>query len=160
MLYVLHEAIHLPQGLGDKESVRRLRGTGAELTLMHCDLAADHGAACLGAQLVPGWRLRWLKELQGQTLAAFPLGPHHGAGARLRKCRRLAALRLDWQARELGLIAPEDGAGGYCWGEYRSEGGELLLFQSAPLPRIVCGVLVQAEEALVFDQAPPPRDMP
>lgn len=155
-LYFLHESLHLSQGMAEKETIRALRATGAEDTLMMVDLAADHAAVLLATSVRRGWSLQWLKELQGRSLAAFPVGPAHTPGARRRKCRRLAALRVDAQARRLRLLVDPRGAGGPLWLEFSPEGGALVVMQGAPLPRVLMTATLSAAEARTLDNAADP----
>ncbi len=107
-LFVIHELVHLVQGIGRKDDVRaiRTRGLLGEMTLMQLDLAADHLAARVLATLRCEGSLVELKELQARSLAMFPFTWPQGASSRRRKSLRLASLRLDAALRRArpGLI--------------------------------------------------------
>ena len=159
LLYVVHELAHLHQGIGDKARVQALREVGGESSLMHVDLAADHVAAVVVAQVVRRWSVNWLKNLQGRSLADFPVGPTHPSGSRARKAARLVGVRVDWLVREHALVSEVDLRRGYAFAEYGPAGGRLLVLTSGPptalvaegpLSRIAAGVLgAAADEANV-----------
>ncbi|MES2638071.1 MAG: hypothetical protein V4850_01255 [Myxococcota bacterium] len=155
VLYVVHELAHFHQGIGDKTSVQALREAGAESSLMHVDLAADHVAALLTAQVVRRWSLSWLKNLQGRSLADFPVGPTHPSGSRARKAARLVGVRVDWLVREHSLVSEARLGQGYAFAEYGPAGGKLLVLVSGPpnalilqrpLARAAAEVLVSAAD--------------
>lgn len=130
VLYVVHEVVHLIQHIGDKTDVARLRSTGAETTLMHVDLGADHVAAIVTNVLVPEWSITFLTDVIGRSLAAFPTEAHHTTAARSRKGHRLVGARLDFFARDQGLL-PVD-ADQYAFAEYGPSGGNIVLMRSGP----------------------------
>ena len=103
-LYFVHELAHLPQGIGDYSTVRRLRSVDEE-ALLHLDLAADHVAA-LVLQRVTGRPLAELKELQAVSLCGFPSGLSHSPEARARKARRMVSVCAD------ALLSDAAGAAG------------------------------------------------
>jgi hypothetical protein len=127
-MYVVHELVHEPQGIGDKSAVASIRAAGAESTLMHLDLGADHAAARSLARATEGQSLAMLKDLQGRSLAAFPYGPTHSVAARGRKSQRLVDIRLDYLVRRQGLV-PAD-ANYYVFGDYGPAGGEIMILAS------------------------------
>lgn len=155
VLYVVHELVHIHQGIGAKSRVQALREAGAESALMHVDLAADHVAALLAAQVVRRWPLRWLKDLQGRALADFPVGATHPSGSRARKAARLVGVRVDWLVRQHELVPQSRLGQGYAFAEYGPAGGKLLVLVSGPpsalalecpLSRAAAGVLVGAAD--------------
>lgn len=152
-LYVLHELVHLRQGVGAKASVGLLRETGAETALMHLDLAADHAAALLAAGGVPRWRLDWLKDLQGRALADFPVGPTHPSGSRARKAARLIGVRVDWLMRANRLVLQDRMGDGYAFAEFAAAGGPFLVLVSGPPPSLVRAHTLTAAQALVLAAA-------
>lgn len=156
-LYFFHEMLHLPQGLGDKATVRQLRAAEGEDTLLRCDLAADHAAATLLCQVERRWRLSWLKEVQLRSLAAFPVNETHSPSARRRKCRRLASLGLEVAARRAGLVSAQDTTTGALWVDFAREGGPLLLLRSAPLEAVVLSTEVTFAESHILDHAADPQ---
>src|SRR4051812_41494559 len=88
ILYFAHEVVHHAQGMKGLETVRRLRSAGGETTLMHVDLAADHVAAGITARVFPQWTLQALKDREGRSLGAYPVGWMHPNAARARKAVR------------------------------------------------------------------------
>lgn len=130
VIYVVHEFVHLLQQIGDKQAVTKLRATGAETTLMHVDLGADHAAAMVVAGSVRRWSVTALKDVTGRSLAAFPTKPHHTTAARARKAHRLIGVRLDYLARLLRLI--DVNADEYAFAEFGPAGGQIVLMRSGP----------------------------
>ncbi|MEP7119653.1 MAG: hypothetical protein ABJE95_02040 [Byssovorax sp.] len=130
-LYFFHELIHHPQGINRKVMVDPLHAAGAESTLLHIDLGADHASACLVSQAMPRWSLSWLKDLQGRSLVNFPAGRFHTAAARARKAQRLVGLRLDFLAR---TVTPscDVGADQYVFADFGPAGGPFLILRSGP----------------------------
>lgn len=133
-IYFLHEFIHLWQGIGEMKAVQDLRSTGAEMTLMHLDLAADHTATLLAVEAVPKWDLLWLKDLQGRSLSAFPASSFHTQAARHRKAVRLVSIRLDYLARRTRLVPMEKVGSGYVFADYGPAGGRILVMALGPPP--------------------------
>jgi hypothetical protein len=144
VLYVIHEAVHLCQRIGDKERVAQLRATGAETTLMHVDLGADHLAAVVVANAVSDWSLTDVKDAQGRSTAAFPTNARHTTAARARKAQRLVGLRLDLIARQSGLL--DSDADEYAFAEYAPGGGHIVIMRSGP-PWGILGVAPLSSEA-------------
>lgn len=144
VLYVIHEAVHLCQCIGDKARVAQLRATGAETTLMHVDLGADHVAAVFVADGVRDWSLHALKDLQGRSLSAFPTNAQNTTAARARKAQRLVGLRADSIARGLGLLGAD--ADQYVFAEFGPAGGTIVLMRSGP-PFGVLGVAPLSRDA-------------
>jgi hypothetical protein len=136
-IYFLHEFIHLWQGIGEMKAVQALRSTGAEMTLMHLDLAADHAAALLAVEAVPKWDLLWLKDLQGRSLSAFPASSFHTQAARHRKAVRLVSIRLDYLARKTHLVPMEKVGSGYVFADYGPAGGHILVMALGPPPMML-----------------------
>lgn len=130
-IYFVHELVHVVQGVGDKTRVASLRSTGAETTLMHVDLGADHVAALAVASAFPKWDVTWLKDLQGRSLVAFPVSPYNTAGGQARKAQRLIGLRLDYLARTTGDSKASLGDG-YAFADYGPAGGAFLVMVSGP----------------------------
>lgn len=130
VLYVVHEVVHICQRIDDKADVARLRSTGAETTLMHVDLGADHVAAIATSAALPALGLSYLKDVVGRSMAAFPTEAHHTTAARSRKAHRLVGARLDFLAREVGVIARD--ADEYAFAEYGPAGGIMILMRSGP----------------------------
>jgi hypothetical protein len=131
-MYCVHELVHVQQGIGRMDAVKALRSTGAEQTLMHVDLAADHAAALIVGTVFPRWKLPWLKDLQGRSLVAFPVSPFNVAAGRARKAQRLVGLRLDYLSRETRAIASETIGEGYAFSDFGPAGGFLLVMVSGP----------------------------
>lgn len=156
-LYFLHELTHLAQGIGQKAMVRRLRGTGGEQTLLHCDLHADHVAAGLLHRLQPHWSVPFLKEVQGQSLCAFPATVRHTKAAQQRKRMRVIAVRADYWARRLGLLAAERIEDGYLYVEYTKPKGALLLVRSGPPLAVLGEVRLGVAEVAALGRVNNPR---
>jgi hypothetical protein len=97
---------------------------------MHVDLGADHVAAIVVADACADWPLTRIKNVQGISTAAFPTDSHHTTAARARKAQRLVGLRVDFLARELGLL--EADADEYSFAEYGPAGGQMILMRSGP----------------------------
>ena len=106
VMYVLHEAVHLHQGIGKKAAVRRLRSTGDEQTLMHVDLAADHFAAVATSKALPGRSLPELQAIQIEALRRFPAVAGHSRASVRRKSRRLTSLMGDQMLRLAEGVPP------------------------------------------------------
>jgi len=155
MLYFLHELIHLAQGIGAKKTVRGIRSAGAEHTLLHCDLHADHGAAGLLHRLIPEWSVPFLKDVQGYALAAFPSTAGHTDGAKQRKRLRVLAIRADYWARQLGMVT-EGRQAGYLFVEYAQPRGPLLLYRSGPPLTLLGTVRLRPQEVAILDRASQP----
>jgi hypothetical protein len=130
--YVFHELLHVRQGIGEKEAVTRLRNAGAETTVMHMDLEADHTAALLTQEAVPRWPLTWIKDQQGHSLVAFPAGAMHSMAARARKAHRLVGLRVDYLIRAGRMGPTEPSAEGYYFADFGPAGGSFLVLTSGP----------------------------
>lgn len=155
--YVLHEAIHLQQGIGDKAAVTRLRQTGAESTLMQLDLAADHLAAIVAADGL-GSSLLTLKELQGRSLMAYPTNSTHTIAARARKANRLVGLRLDYLARRSGLLS--EAADEHVFADFGPAGGSLAILATGPPLRLVAMTTIDRKSAeLLMTAADPSRHL-
>ena len=155
VLYVIHEAVHLCQRIGDKERVAQLRATGAETTLMHVDLGADHVAAVVVADAIRDWSLVEVKDAQGRSTAAFPTNAKHTTAARTRKAQRLVGLRLDLVTRQAGLL--ESNADEYAFAEYGPAGGHIVVMRSGP-PWGLLGVApVSSNAASILYRASEPR---
>lgn len=97
---------------------------------MHVDLGADHVAAIATSGAVAEFGLMYLKDVNGRSLAAFPTEAHHTTAARSRKAHRLVGARLDFLAREVGVL-PRD-ADEYAFAEYGPAGGIMILMRSGP----------------------------
>ena len=157
-LYFLHELTHLAQGIGQKAMVRRLRGTGGEQTLLHCDLHADHVAAGLLHKLQPQWSVTFLKDCQGQSLSAFPATVRHTKAAQQRKRMRVIAVRADYWARLLGLLPAGHIEDGYLYVEYTQPKGALLLVRSGPPLAVLGEVRLGAADVAALDRVNNPLD--
>jgi hypothetical protein len=159
LIYFLHELAHVQQGIQEKELVAQLRACGAEATLMHVDLMADHVAALAVHELLPQWSVLDLKRLEGQLLAAFPVSPTHTPLARARKAARLVGLRLDvrlrnsprWTARQFE---------GYAFAEYGPAGGPFLALTSGPPIGVVGVGHLNAEDAALLAAAADASEAP
>lgn len=135
VLYVVHEAVHVVQGLGAKAAVTRLRGTGHEDELMHLDLQADHVALLIVNQLFPTWGLHWLRDVQSRSIRDFPTTPGHSATSRLRKVMRFVGLRLGYLVHR---HRPElIGAEGYVYAMFGGHGGPLQVFVNGTVRRLL-----------------------
>jgi hypothetical protein len=153
-LYIVHELLHRYQQIGGPAAVRVVREAHAETTLMHLDLGADHWAAVLLHRARPQWGLAALKNVQGRTLPAFPVGARHTSAARSRKARRLVALRLDALVRESAPTAADDAE--YMFAEYGPTGGPFVIFASGPLWRRIGTAQLGSQDArTLFDAADP-----
>lgn len=118
ILFVLHELVHLTaQGIGAKETVRKLRRADGETSLLHADLCADHTAAVLLHRLAPHWSLAFLRDVQSMSLASFPSTARHSNAACRRKQMRMLALRTEFLARRLGMMSARE-VGGYIYVEH------------------------------------------
>lgn len=132
-LYFIHELVHLAQGLRKKSDVTALRTVGAETTLKHFDLEADHVAASMAARLRPEWGLLELKALQAESLLDFPVGRFHTSASRARKLGRMISIRCDFLARRDGLI--EESNEQYVFVEFTPEGGEFVVMSAGRFTR-------------------------
>lgn len=152
-LYFLHELVHIAQGIADYENVQRVRSTGAEMTLMHLDLAADHAAALMAARAVPRWDLHDLKELTATPSPLFPASTFHTDAARHRKGARLVSHRLDLMIRRSHAKLAERLRGGYAFADYGPSGGHLLIMMSGPPTMVVKVAPLKATDAGVLMSA-------
>lgn len=160
VLYFLHELIHLQQGIGRFSTVQTVRSTGAEMTLMHIDLGADHAACLLANTAFPRWDVAWLKDLTGRSLTAFPASSFHTQAARHRKAARLVSIRLDYLGRTLGAVSSHDLDDGYLFADYGPAGGHLLILTSAsPLSLIKAAPLSPADVNVLWNAAEPSRNL-
>ncbi|MEM7158135.1 MAG: hypothetical protein AAF799_35160 [Myxococcota bacterium] len=156
-LYFVHELIHLPQGIGSFATVQDVRSTGAEMTLMHLDLGADHCACLLVAEAFPTWDLLWLKDVTGRSLTEFPAGRFTTQAARYRKAARLVSIRLDYLARSSGVVARCDIGDGYLFADYGPAGGHLLVLSSSLPMGLVGSARLEPKEAdVLWSAADPP----
>ena len=151
-MYFVHELVHIAQGIGDKALVSALRSTGAETTLMHVDLGADHVAALAVADTFAKWSLEWLKDLAGRSTLAFPASPYGTAASRARKSQRLVGLRLDYLVRRHGRVPAGPGLG-YAFAEHGPAGGPLLVMMSGPPVRLVANAMLSKDEAALLSGA-------
>jgi hypothetical protein len=149
-IYLVHELVHVAQGIGDKDDVTRLRATGGETTLMHVDLAADHAAAVAVARVNPRWELLWLKDLQGRSLDDFPARWTHTVASRARKAARLVGLRVDYLARRQGIALSTGLAASYLFADFGPAGGTLLVMASGPPTTLVGSAPLSREDAEVL----------
>lgn len=144
-LYVAHELVHLPQGLGDIKTVRRLRAAGGESNLLHLDLVADHLATLMVHTAVRRWSIVTLKSAILDSLAHFPTGPFATDASRLRKSTRYASERLDLLIRQRDGNASSDNDG-YWFLDFGPLGGPAFAFQSGPPMRLVGEVPLSKED--------------
>ncbi|MDP2345594.1 MAG: hypothetical protein Q8O67_31915 [Deltaproteobacteria bacterium] len=142
-LYVLHELVHVAQGFAEMGAVHVARGIGAEMTVMQIDLAADHVAALLLAELRPDWTVDALKDRIGRSLAAFPAGQFHTEASRHRKATRLVGSRFDLAVRrdlrvtrQAARTDTSDDA--FYWLDFSPGGQHCLAFASSPITRLAC----------------------
>lgn len=157
ILYFTHELIHLPQGIGNFATVQDVRSTGAEMTLMHLDLGADHCACMLVTEAFPMWDLLWLKDLTGRSLTQFPVSRYSTEAARHRKAARLVSIRLDYLARSSGAVARDRIGDGYLFADYGPAGGSLLVLSSSlPMGLIGSAPLDQRDANVLWRAADPP----
>ena len=164
ILFVLHELVHLiAQGIGAKETVRKLRRAGGETSLLHADLCADHIAAALLHRLAPQWSLAFLRDVQSMSLTSFPSTDRHTAAARRRKRMRMLALRADFWARRLGLIS-DRAADGYIYLEHgqgsRRFGDLSVLLQGPPVAVLGTARLGTKEAAALERVTAPSKPLP
>ncbi len=154
LLYVLHELVHIPQGIGSMSTVRALRTAGGERELLQLDLAADHAAASMVASARQHLSLAALKEIQAAGLTAFPVDRTHGAAARRRKARRQLSVLCDAMVRRHRAVAardlPPDAYVSVC---YRSCRGQLILLRHGVLPGILARGTITPQQATLFDNA-------
>lgn len=134
LVYALHELVHIPQGLQAMRTVSKLREAGAETTLLHLDLAADHVTALLLQDLYPARTLTDLKRFEGELLEVFPIGRFHTPGSAERKMRRLVSLRADYILRRERLLEDELG---YVFVDFGTGGGPIAFMSSGPPHRVV-----------------------
>ena len=149
-LYFLHELIHLWQGIGEMSAVRALRSTGAEMTLMHLDLAADHTAVLFANHAVPKWDVLWLKDVQSRALSAFPASSFHTQAARHRKAVRLVSIRLDFLARRDGKVPMHKVQPGYVFADYGFGGGKALVMAMGPPPMMFSSADIDTSKAALL----------
>ncbi len=158
-LFVVHEAIHHAQNIGEKDAVARLRETGHEHALMHLDLSADHAAALIVASAVPRWDVLWLKDIQGRSIADFPSTSMHPFGSRARKAARVTGLRLDYLVRR-HMPAPAVGDG-FLFPTFSPTGGPFQVLTSGPPVGVMYERSIDAKQATtimsVLDRRPPPE---
>lgn len=145
-LYFFHELIHLAQGIGDKDRVSRLRSTGAESSLLHLDLAADHVASLLAHEAVPHWSVQTLKAEQARSLKSFPVRWMHTAASGARKAQRLVSIRFDSLARAEPNVARRLGEG-YAFVDYGPGGGRLFALSGGSLRAVIGDTQLRADEA-------------
>lgn len=146
-LYFLHELAHVAQGAQKIESVRAIRSTGGETTLMHLDLAADWAAVRMAALAVPRWEILWLRELQTRSIGDFPVSRYHGAASKYRKVNRMVGCRLDYIFRKKGMEAHANLGDGYVFAEYGPNGGTFLVMSSGPPMRLLLSSELSANDA-------------
>ncbi len=151
LIYVVHELVHVQQGIASKDRVVDLRATGAETTLLHLDLSADHATALIIAKAVPMWTSLWIKDLQGRSLVRFPSGPLHTSAARARKAQRHVALRLDYLFRKVHSEREERLGGGYAFADFGPAGGRFLVLGSGPPSRLIGSAALDAREAALLE---------
>lgn len=132
-LYFLHEYIHHVQHVATKEQVAQLRTTGAEATLMHIDLGADHAATVIAHTVFQAWTLPMLKELQARSLTDFPTSPQYPRAAKWRKAIRRASIMADAIYLRGGGIS----SGSYRYVEFGALGGRFALLDSGPPVRVI-----------------------
>lgn len=152
-LYFFHELVHVWQGIGAYSAVQELRSTGAEMTLMHVDIAADHAAALMAAKAVPRWELLALKNLTGRSLSHFPASTFHTEAARHRKAVRLVSHRLDYLARKSGAVPKDKFSDGYVFADFGPAGGRLLVMGSGPPTLMIKGAPLTPQDAKVLVSA-------
>lgn len=151
MLYFLHEMVHRHQGVDRLESVQAIRQSGAEESLLHLDLAADHVAALLLSAIDARWTVDQVKRLQARP--AFQVGPHHTSAARRRKARRRVSLLADVHSRASDGVGESPDEGGYAFVDYSPGGGGFVLFRSGPPLRVVGVAGLSAADAALLDGA-------
>lgn len=149
-LYFLHELVHVAQGAQKIESVRAIRSTGGETTLMHLDLAADWAAVRMAALAVPRWDILWLRDLQTRSIGDFPVSRYHGAASKYRKVNRRVGCRLDYIFRKLGMAAQADLGDEYVFAEYGPNGGTFLVMSSGPPMRLLMTSALSTNDAKVL----------
>jgi len=135
-LYVAHELVHLPQGLGAKATVGRLRAAGGESNLLHLDLVADHIAALMVHASVRRWSVIELKGAIFNSLTNFPTGPFATDASRLRKSTRYASERLDLLMCQRSPT-PDESDHGYWFLDFGPLGGPAFVFLSGPPLRLI-----------------------
>ena len=153
ILYFFHELIHLWQGIGAYLKVQELRSTGAEMTLMHVDIAADHAAALMAVEAVPRWNLLQLKDLTGRSLTHFPASTFHTEAARHRKAVRFVSHRLDFLARKMSTIDADKLGDGYVFADFGPAGGRLLVMGSGPPTMLLKGSSLAPQDAKILVSA-------
>jgi hypothetical protein len=151
VVYLAHELAHCEQGIGTKAFVTKLRSTGAETTLLHMDLCADHFAAVAAAQTMPDWDVVRLKDLQGRSLVAFEVDAYNIAAARARKAQRLVSLRLDYLIRATpGALQGLLDARNYAFADFGPGGGSMLIMHSGPPMTMSAISKLEAADATVL----------
>lgn len=146
-IYFLHELAHVAQGAQRIESVRAIRSTGGETTLMHLDLAADWAAVRMASEAIPEWDVLWLRDLQTRSIGDFPVSRYHGAASKHRKVSRLVGCRLDYVVRKHGFVAELDNHDGYVFAEYGVNGGAFLVMLSGPPMRLALPAQIGPQDA-------------
>ena len=151
--WLVHELIHQRiQTLGPRTNVPRMRGTGVggESNLLHVDLSADHAAALIVAEAFEK-DVRWVKDQQGRSLAAFPASPRHSEPGWFRKALRLASLRTDllWGRAGRGAGMGE----GYVFVDFGPTEGDLVVFESGPPFRVLAIAALSEEDATKLHRA-------
>jgi hypothetical protein len=155
ILYVLHELVHHAQGIGAKTTVRQLRRSGGEQSLLHADLTADHVAAFLLRHLAPQWSIAFLKDVQGTSLASFPVTDRHSPPAQQRKRLRLLALRADFWARRLGKLSERPGTG-YVYIEHTRSLRDLSVLLSGPPISVIGTARLGPKESSLLERVGSP----
>ena len=135
LVYAVHELVHLPQGLQAMRTVTQLREAGAETTLLHLDLSADHVTALLLHELDRSRSVTDLKRLEGDMLALFPVSRFHTPGSAERKLRRLVSLRADYLLRRERRL-PD--VCGYVFVDFGESAGPIAFLASGPPHRVLC----------------------
>lgn len=159
LLYVLHELIHLAQGIGHKDTVLQMKRAG-EYALLHMDLSADHAAAVVLAEAVPRYRLLALKDLAGRMLERFPVGLFHASTAAERKAVRLVSVRADYLARREGWVDDRALRDSYLFVDYPPGEGTLALMANTNPVSVVKAVELSAPDAIALSNAArPPIDI-
>jgi len=149
-LYFLHELVHVGQGAQRMESVRAIRSTGGETTLMHLDLAADWAAVRMASTAVPQWDILWLRDIQTRSICDFPVSPYHGTASKHRKVNRMVGCRLDYIVRKHGFINATELGDGYVFAEYGPNGGKFLVMLSGPPMRLSLAADMSPNDAPVL----------
>lgn len=149
-LYFLHELVHVAQGAQKMASVRAIRATGGETTLMHLDLAADWAAVRMASAAIPKWDVLWLRDVQSRSICDFPVSRYHGTASKQRKVTRMVGCRLDYAVRKHGFISEAELGDGYVFAEYGVNGGKFLVMLSGPPMRLSLALDLGTAEAQVL----------